>query len=255
MKNKIFDENAAKEVKRDIIIMSFMANRGHIASALSMSDYLGVLFENYITPEKYKFVIGKPYGGQAYYANFVYREWIKKEYERYGKEENEWRYFIHKDHPLITYVDETIGNCISFANGIALSGKNVFINISDAAFQEGTIWESLLFTGSKKLKNVVMAIDHNNMQALDKIPNVLPMGSYKQKLEAFGWIVYECSGHDTEEIRNMLSSIFKNDQTAPVALIFDTVKGKGVSFMENNRDWHYKALDQEHYEMALKELV
>lgn len=252
--SKKYNDNIARKIRRDIIEMSYSAKVAHIPSALSMCDYLGVLFK-YIHPQEYKFILGKPFGAQAYYALFAYMGWIPNTLEKYGNLDNEWRYIIQKEHPLITYIDETMGNCLSVACGIALTGKKTFVNISDAAFQEGTIWESVLFAGAKKVKGIVMAIDSNNMQALGKVSEILPNPSLGNKIELFGWKVFEANGHDYQAIDNIINEIINNDYDIPVAIVFNTCKGKGVIRMEEDFSWHYRILDETSFNEIMRELL
>ena len=251
----MYDVDAMKKVRRDILTMSYHSKVGHIPSALSMVDYLGKAFEAGITPELYRFVLGKPFGAQAYYALFAHFGWIPSDFSKYGSLDTQWRYIIQKDHDLITYIDESMGNCLSVACGIALAGKSVFINISDAAFQEGTIWESLLFAGAHKLGKMVMTVDHNDMQALGRITDILDMGNLADKISSFGWKVFSCDGHDLASLSSILEGLTLAKMDCPVAFVFKTKKGKGISFMEESAEWHYKALDDEMYERALGELL
>ena len=127
---KIYNSDTAKKIRNCILTMSYKAKVGHIPSAFSMCDYLGVLFENTISPFTHKFVLGKPFGAQAYYALFAYYGWIDHDLSKYGSMHPEWRYIIQNTHPLITYIDESMGNCLSVACGIATAGAKTFVNIN-----------------------------------------------------------------------------------------------------------------------------
>lgn len=248
-----YNEDIAKEIRRTILTLSYNAKVAHIPSAFSMCDYLGVLFDKVISPFTHQFVLGKPFGAQSYYALFSFYGWIGRDLSKYGTTDPEWRYIIQNEHPLISYIDESMGNCLSVACGIAMGGKNVFVNISDAAFQEGTVWESILFAGSHNLSNIIMAIDNNNMQALGRISEISDLGSLADKLRAFGWETYECNGHDINKIYEICSELEHSKTESPKALVFHTIKGRGISFIENNPVWHYGILDQESYEKAFNE--
>jgi transketolase len=235
--------------------MSYKANVAHIPSALSMCDYLSVIFGNFVTPKEYRIILGKPFGAQAYYSVFSRLGWInREEIIKYGSLETNWRYIIQREHPLITYIDETMGNCLSVACGIALTDKKVYVNISDAALQEGTVWESVMFAGAKKLNSILFTIDNNNMQVNGKVSDILDIEPIDKKLTAFGWNVFVCDGHDTDAITAVVKSIFEAKTEKPTAIIFKTVKGKGISFMEDSLDWHYRKLDEEAYQKIIKEL-
>lgn len=255
MSSSTYDIQASKEIRKIILKLSLDSQTAHIPSAFSMCDYLGVLFESIVSPFTHRFVLGKPFGAQAYYALFSFYGWIGKNLSKYGSLNPEWRYIIQTAHPQVTYIDESMGNCLSVASGIAMAGKRVFVNISDAAFQEGTIWESALFAGSHHLSNLIMAIDNNEMQALGKISDILSLGILKEKLESFGWRVFSCDGHDLGSLHRMIEEVLSTKKDSPIAMVMHTKKGRGVSFIEGDPSWHYKLLDEEHYHKALEELV
>lgn len=245
---------SSKIIRQAILTMSYNAKVAHIPSAFSMCDYLGVLFGNLISPRTHQFVLGKPFGAQAYYALFAFFGWIDNDLSKYGNMDPEWRYIIQNSHPLITYIDESMGNCLSVACGIATAGKEVYVNISDAAFQEGTIWESVQYAGAKRLSKIIMSIDNNNMQALGRISDISDLGNLSSKLSEFGWDTYECDGHDIDEIQKICDCILRSKRLKPTALVFHTSKGRGISFMEGHSEWHYGTLDELTYNKAIQEL-
>ena len=249
-----YNIDSAKIIRQSILTMSYNSKVAHIPSAFSMCDYLGVLFDKIIAPQTYQFVLGKPFGAQAYYALFAFFGWIENDLSKYGSLDPEWRYIIQNSHPLITYIDESMGNCLSVACGIATAGRDVFVNISDAAFQEGTIWESIQYAGAKRLSNIIMSIDNNNMQALGRISEINDLGNLSSKLCQFGWDSYDCNGHDIDEIQNVCEHIRNSKIKKPIALVFHTSKGRGVSFMEGHSEWHYGILDEIMYNKAIQEL-
>lgn len=243
-------------VKKDILKMSFNAQVAHIPSALSQCDYLGVLFMNKgINPHTYKFILGKPFGAQAYYSLFARCGWTDADFSQYGSLDPTWRYIIQKEHPLVTYIDESMGNALGVACGIAISGNKVFVNMSDAAFQEGTVWESLLFAGAKKLSNLIIAVDFNRMQALGSTDDICSLDPLERKIQLFGWNVIAIDGHDIENMNDRIPDFRTTQYNAPTALIFHTKKGKGISFMEDNEQWHYRTLSNQEYANALNELT
>lgn len=249
-----YNADSSRMIRQSILTMSYNSKVAHIPSAFSMCDYLGVLFDNIISPHTHQFVLGKPFGAQAYYALFAFFGWIDNDLSKYGSLDPEWRYIIQNSHPLITYIDESMGNCLSVACGIATAGINVFVNISDAAFQEGTIWESIQYAGAKQLSNIIMSIDNNDMQALGRISDISDLGDLSSKLSEFGWDSYECDGHDIDEIRKVCEQIRYSEKKKPIALVFHTSKGRGVSFMEGHSEWHYGTLDETTYNKAIQEL-
>lgn len=255
MSSSKYDIQASKEIRKKILKMSLDSQTAHIPSAFSMCDYLGVLLETVVSPYTHRFVLGKPFGAQAYYALFSYYGWIENNLSEYGSLKPGWRYIIQTAHPHVTYVDESMGNCLSVASGIAMAGNRVFVNVSDAAFQEGTIWESVLFAGSHRLSKLIMAIDNNGMQALGRISDILNLGVIEDKLKSFGWHVFSCDGHDLDALHRLTEDMLSIEWDGPIAVVMHTKKGSGVSFLECDPSWHYKLLDEENYYKALEELV
>lgn len=248
-------EAFALQARRDILTMSFLAQVGYIPSALSMVDYLSILFRQFLRPDDSRIILGKPYGAQAYYAVFAGCGWIPSDWNRYGSTDPHWRYIIGREHPLIDYIDDTMGNTLSVACGIAMAFQGcVYVNISDAAFQEGTIWEAALFAGARGLRNLVMTVDNNHMQVLGNTRDILDVEPLAQRLECFGWRVFSSDGHDLQAIEQVLEQAF-SPSDAPTVVIFDTIKGRGVSWMEDSIDWHYRKLTQDEYQRALGNLV
>lgn len=244
----------AKKVRQDIITMSYLSKTGHIPSALSMVDYLSVIFRKYINPQEYRIILGKPFGAQSYYSIFAKCGWIEPNFLKFGTKDVNWRYIIQREHPLISFIDDTMGNTLSVACGIALANKQVYINISDASLQEGTVWEAIMFAGFSRLNNIFMTIDNNNMQAQGKTQDILDIEPIKEKFQLFGWNAFVSDGHDIKEITNTLDDSSQSSEK-PTVIIFRTIKGKGISFMENNPDWHYKILNESLYNKAMKELL
>jgi transketolase len=154
----------------------------------------------------------------------------------------------------------SLGQGFSCACGMALAGKldnkdyRVYTLIGDGESQEGQIWEAVMFGAHYKLDNLCLIIDNNGLQIDGKVEDVMNTMPYESKLEAFGWNVITIDGHDIEEILNAFESA-KATKGKPTAIVAKTVKGKGVSFMENEAGWHGKAPNDEEYAQAIKELT
>ncbi|WP_415712918.1 hypothetical protein [Maridesulfovibrio sp.] len=243
-----------RKAKKNILEMSYLAQAGHTPSALSMVDYLAVVFSKYINPAKDNVVIGKPYGAQAYYAIFAELNLIPSKWDFYCNDIPNWHYGIAREHPLVCFSEDTLNNALSVACGVALgSDKTVYVNMGDACLQSGSIWEAIMFAGAKKIKNLFVTIDNNAMQALGRTSEILDVEPVKERFSVFGWDAYTADGHDLNDISATLDRVFK-DTGKPKVVIFNTIKGHGVSFMENNREWHYKALDESAYQRAMEEI-
>jgi len=252
-------EISEKDCIIDILNMSYSAQCGHIPSALSMVTYLLNIFdENKICPKRFHFIFGKPFGSQAYYSIFSRLGWIESDISKFGStNDNEWRYIIQANNPVVTYIDESMGNCLAVANGYAMAKKDTYINISDAAFQEGSIWEAIQFAGAHKLEKIFMTVDYNGIQALGKTKDINDLGRLELKLKSFGWNVYICDGHNNKQIKKTIRKAFaryNKGNNGPIAILFKTQKGHGVKFMEDNTLWHYKTLSKEDLIKAIEEI-
>lgn len=243
-----------KQIRRDILTMSFLAQVGHIPSALSMTDYLGVLFCNFVDPRRDRVVLGKPYGAQAYYAIFGRLGWSSITWDKYGTPDLNWRYCMDWKYPLIRFIDDTLGNTLSVACGIASAFEGrVYVNVSDAYLQAGTAWEAIMYAGARKLSNLLMTVDNNRMQVLGPTPTIVDVEPLEDRLNAFSWRVLSSPGHDTGHLLETFRQAF-TPSTMPTAVILNTTKGHGVSFMEDQLDWHYRKISETEYHIAMKEL-
>ena len=164
---------------------------------------------------------------------------------------------LHKA-PGIDAPSGSLGQGLSIANGIALSfkldGKEncVYCILGDGEIEEGQVWEAAMSAGHYKLNNVIAFLDYNKLQIDGSNDEVMKVAPVKEKFEAFGWYVQEIDGHNLEEIISAVENGKKQDK--PVMIVANTIKGKGVSFMENNVSWHGKAPNDEEYKKAMKEL-
>lgn len=244
-----------REARRAILTMSYHAGVGHVPSALSMVDYLSVVFRHFVDPSRDKVILGKPYGAQAYYAVFAQCGWISPDWSCYGSEDPRWRYCIGREHPLVTFIDDTLGNALSVACGIAMGYPGrVYVNVSDAYFQAGSVWESIMFAGAHRLDNMMLTVDNNHMQVLGFTPDILDVEPLKQRLEMFGWHALSANGHDLAAIHRTCEEAFASPHMRPTAIVFNTTKGRGVSFMENCPEWHYRELSLSDFNAAMKEV-
>jgi len=249
-----------KELRKDILEMSYRNKSGHIPSSLSMVDYLYFLFKgDYLDISKDKLVIGKPFGSQAYYSVYAELGFIPKEdLSFFGKTDHYLTHGVTSKLPGVSFSEDTLGSCLGVACGIALSlintgsDRKVYVNVSDASLQAGTLWEAIMLAETYNLSNIYMTVDYNKLQILN---NLQGLDNLSKKFESFGWETFKTNGHDPESITQGLNDLFHNRvKQKPGVLLFDTVKGKGISFMESNLEWHYKTLDQESYAKGILEL-
>lgn len=261
--------NHSINIRKNIINMITESKSGHPGGSLSIVDILTYLYfkemnvnkENIDKKERDYFVLSKGHSAPALYSTLIEKDMIgKEEIKNLRKLGSNLQ--GHPDSKKIKYVDVSTGSLgqgISNAVGIALGAKidkensRVYTILGDGEMQEGLVWEALMSASHYKLDNLVVFIDNNGLQIDGKNEEVLNINPLDKKLEAFGFNVLVCDGHSFEEIEKSLN-IAKNTKEKPIAIISNTIKGKGVSFMENEASWHGSAPNEEQREKALNEL-
>jgi len=259
----------ATRIRTDVLKMTHHAKSAHVGTSLSMADLLAVVYGGVLHvdpsrpnwPERDRFILSKGHGCAGLYAVLAARgffpgEWLENFYQDGS------RLAGHVTHTGIPGVDAStgaLGHGLSIACGMALVGKRdgrsyrVFTMLSDGECDEGSTWEAVLFAPQHGLDNLIAIVDYNKIQSLGTVKEVLDLEPLVAKWEAFSWAVREIDGHDFEQIEGSLKDIpFKLGQ--PNCIIAHTVKGKGVSFMENKLLWHYRSPDGEELRRALAEL-
>lgn len=259
MKTKQF----AKNMRIDILKMIHKAGASHIASAFSCADILAVLYNEVLDLDekgnKDTFILSKGHAGSAVYAA-LYEKGILNAAEiqnYYLNGSNLSGHISHLNVKGIDFSTGSLGHGICVAAGMALADRmngnqnHVYVIVGDGECEEGSVWESAIFANHQKLDNLTVIVDSNKYQAIDTCVNTASLSNLKDRWSAFGWQVIEIDGHDYDEIKKGLL-LRKTD--SPVCVIANTIKGKGVSFMENNILWHYRDPQGEFFERALIEL-
>ena len=265
--------SATQELAKKIRIHALkMANSGggsHIGSALSIADILAVLYTDilHLDPKNPKlvqrdrFVLSKGHAGAALYATLaeagVFS--ISKLATHYQDGSDLCGHVSHKGIPGVEVSTGSLGHGLSLATGMALAAKidqkkhRIFALLSDGECDEGSTWEAVLFAAHHHLDNLIAIIDYNKIQSLDTVANTLELEPFADKWRSFGWQVQEVDGHNHQKLQSELSSVpLQSD--CPSVIICHTVKGKGVSFMENTILWHYRVPRDEEFAAALQEL-
>ena len=248
--------NISRDIRKNILKVSNSAKSAHIGSSLSIVDILVVLYKKFL--KKNIFILSKGHACLAYYCvlqkfNYITDKILKS----YGK--NNTILLSHVSHkvPGVVFSTGSLGHGLPYAVGRALAekidkkNKKIYVLISDGELNEGTTWESLLFASFHKLDNLVIIIDYNKIQSLDFTKNVLQIEPLNKKLISFGCNVKIINGHNYYKIYNSLLYKSKNK---PYVIIANTIKGKGVKFMENSILWHYKSPNNEELIKAINEL-
>lgn len=220
---------------KDLLEYSFKRNLGHIPSALSMYDYIDVLFtEQYVRPLDDYIVLGKPFGAQAYYI-------VWQRCGLLNKIDDLSVGVKHDEITFVEYSEETMGNALGVAAGIAMTTDNrVWVNISDAALQMGNTLEALQFIGHHKIKNIFVTVDYNGSQVTGNTSDILRVTPCIDFCRHYHWWVQVVDGHD----RKALADTFNNlVATAPNIVFCKTKKGKGIPSIEKDPGlWHYKKI-------------
>jgi transketolase len=260
----------AREIRKDIIEIAYKAQGpSHPAPALSCTDILTALYfrimkidpANPQWEERDRFILSKGHACPVLYAALAERGYFDKSLLYSVRRINS----LLQGHPVLGKtpgVDMTsgsLGNGLSVGLGMALALKmkqirsNVFVVLGDGELQEGEVWEAAMAAPQLGIDNVIAIIDYNHLQSGGSTDQILSLEPLVDKWEAFGWKVFEMNGHNMEDIVNKLEMAV-SFQGRPTALIAHTVKGKGVSFMENQAAWHAKIPTQAEYEQAIREL-
>lgn len=259
----------SKNVRKSIIEQVYSAASGHPGGALSIADILTVLYFNQmnINPERPddekrdRFILSKGHASAALYAVLAEKGYFPKKDLKTFRNINSYLQG-HPDVKKIPGVDMTTGSLgqgLSAANGMAMISKldkssiRVYCLVGDGEIEEGQIWEAAMTSSKYKLDNLCLIVDNNNLQIDGTLEEVMSSYPIDEKFKSFGFNVINIEGHDYEQIISAFESA-KICKGKPTVIIAKTIKGKGVSFMENKAEWHGKAPKQEEYEMALMEL-
>jgi len=252
-------------IREDVLEMSCKAHVGHVGSALSVSDIVGVLYASALRvdprtpddPERDRFILSKGHACAALYAALAAREFFPREWLwEFGKTGG--RLPIHPEEALTPGVDfstGSLGHGLGIGSGMALglerSGSNarVFVVVSDGECNEGSTWEAAMFAGHHRLNRLTAIVDFNGLQALGRVSEVLDLEPLADKWRSFGWHVVDLDGNDVGAL-----GPGREETDRPTAVIARTRKGSGVPFMEDKLEWHYISLNEEYYRRAMEVL-
>ena len=262
-------EQKAKEIRKGIIEEVYNANSGHPGGALSIADIMAVLYFNELNidennpkwEDRDRLVLSKGHCSPALYASLAERGYFDKEdlktFRKLGS-----KLQGHPDMNKVPGVDMTsgsLGQGLSVANGMAISAKmdnkdyRVYCILGDGEIEEGQVWEAAMTSNKYKLDNLCIIVDNNNLQIDGTIEEVMSSYPIDKKFESFGFNVVNIDGNNIEEILNVFKQA-KETKGKPTCIVAKTIKGKGISFMENQVGWHGKAPNEEQYNIAIKEL-
>jgi transketolase len=259
----------AKQIRVRSLQMIHCAKSSHVGSSFSMADLVAVLYAKILRvdpkrpdwPERDRFLLSKGHACAALYValaerGFFPKDWLQTFYQDGARLVG---HATHRGVPGVEASTGSLGHGLGIGCGLALAGKResrdyrVFVLLSDGECDEGSVWEAALFAPHHKLDNLVAIVDYNKIQSLGSVRDVLDLEPFAKKWDSCGWNVVEIDGHNFDEIEASLVNvpIFPD---RPTCVLAHTIKGKGVSFMEHNLLWHYRAPDPDEFARALAEL-
>ena len=260
-------DSLAAHIRRVTVESSKRANTGHIGSCLCVADVLAALYGDVLTnadpsdPDRDRFVLSKGHAVLALYAalNGLGR-FPDEDLATFCSDGSELN--SHPEHSVagVDFSTGSLGHGLSIGAGAALaarlqgSARRVFVLVSDAECNEGSLWEAVMFAAHHRLANLVAIVDANGQQALGRTEEILDLSPLRERFEAFGWDAHDVDGHDVEGLVGVLGSL-DTVEGPPHVLVAHTTFGKGVSYMESQLAWHYLPMSDGEYAQALAELA
>ena len=258
-------------IRRNGLEMSHLSRGSHIGSVLSVAEIIAVLYSSVLNvdpkypnkPDRDRLILSKGHAGSAVYAalaetGFFPVEQLKTHYANGSILSG---HVSHKGVPGVEVSTGALGHGLGIGVGMALGAKmdgarwRTYVVLGDGECDEGSVWESALQAAQYRLGRLIAVVDYNHMQSLGTVDETLRLEPFEQKWKDFGWLAESVDGHDTEALKGAFERAQENAGTGkPSVILAHTVKGKGISFMENNVLWHYRTPQGEEYDAALKEL-
>ena len=260
--------NISDNIRKKIIEISYKKKAHHIGSCLSCVEIMTVLFFQIMKFSKKKikqndfFILSKGHAALIYYLVLVQKNFFSEKYLLKNFLSNNGTLGGHPDRNKklgIDYCSGSLGHGISVGCGVAFSNlkekkrNKVFVLIGDGECNEGMVWESFLFAGHHKLHNLFVVIDYNKLQGFGSTNNILNLSSLKKKVKSFNWNVYEADGHNIKDLISKSNKLILK-KNKPNLIIANTIKGKGISFMENKFESHYQVLNKKEFFLSLNQV-
>lgn len=258
----------AANIRANSLKMVFQAKASHIGTCLSIADLLAVLYGRILqvssqapeSPERDRFILSKGHGTAILYAVLAEKGFFPtKLLDEYCKDDSHFTGHANHHVPGVEVSTGSLGHGLPIGCGMALAGKRagkpyrVFVMLSDGEMDEGSNWESILFAPHHQLDNLVAIVDYNKIQSFGMTKEVLDLEPLADKFKSFRWSTREIDAHNHQEIFETLNDI-PFEKGKPSMIIAHSIKGKGISFMEDQLAWHYKSPNSEQLAQALEEL-
>lgn len=257
---------SSRRIRQIILEQSKRAHVGHIGSALSIADLVAVLYGSVLQisepadRERDRFILSKGHAALAVYAALFLKNWLTEEgLNTFCADGTTLGVHPERCLPGVDFSTGSLGHGLAVGAGLALaarlqkSKRRVFVLVSDAECNEGSLWETVMFAAHHQLSNLVAIIDLNGQQALGYTDDVLSVRNMGERWSTFGWDTHEVDGHDPNELDETIRGL-NTDSGPPHVLIARTTFGKGVSFMERQIKWHYLPMTDAEYQAAMKEI-
>ena len=266
LSNRPFDPAS---LRHRILSMAYSGQSVHVACAFSIVEILTTLYREHLrfpdndpkSPLRDYLVLSKGHGVMALYACLGEKGWLDPaEFENYFKNGTRLHGLSEVGVPGVEVTSGSLGHGLSVAVGLALAAKRLGTNqmcyavVGDGEANEGSIWEAILSAAQFKLDNLVVIFDQNGFQAMGPTSDIMGLGDLAAKLKAFGFDAIDVDGHDEAALHRAFSTYEAEKNGRPKGIVAKTVKGRGVSFMENDNIWHYTRLTDETYAAACQEL-
>jgi transketolase len=261
-------KHIASRLRADAVRMVHRSGASHLGSCLSMADIVACLYWDTmridpslpVWADRDRFFLSKGHGAALLYAALAERGFFPvSELEQYCQSGSRLTGHVTSGVPGVELSSGSLGHGLPVACGVALAAKRehlpfrTFVVASDGELDEGSNWEAILFAPQHKLDNLVLVVDYNKIQSFGRVKDVLDLDPLADKFRAFRWAVREVDGHNMQQLVDTFAAV-PFEPGRPNVVIANTIKGKGVSFMEDQLAWHYKTPSAEQVELAMREL-
>jgi len=264
-------EKRAASIRRRIIKLTGIKGVGHTGGSLSMVEIMTALYFHHMRVDpantnwlaRDRFILSKGHATPGYYSVLAERGFFSEEDLFSEYDEIDSRFQGHPDMhktPGVDISSGSLGQGLSVGIGMALGivrrglDSKVYVVMGDGEIQEGQVWEALLYAGLHKVPNLIAIIDNNHLQLTARTGDIMDMNPIAEKIVGMGWRIFNCDGHDLEKLVNVIEEAKEHSSAGPCLIVAETIKGKGVSFIENRVEWHSRACNTAEMQAALKEL-
>jgi transketolase len=261
-------EALALRLRRHVVRMCSSGGSAHVGSALSMADIIAILYGEVLRvdpadpewPDRDRFILSKGHAGACVYAALAERGFFPLAHleRHYRNGSNLSGHVSHKNVPGVEFSTGALGHGLGVGAGMAMQlrraggSQRVHVVLSDGECDEGSNWEAILFAAHHRLANLCAVVDYNRLQSIGAVEDTIALEPFADKWRAFGWSVVRIDGHHHPSLASAFAAAAAGDR--PACIIADTVKGRGVSFMEDQVLWHYRSPQGEELASALREL-